>query len=114
MKDAGGAVPPSFPVVPFSVSYNPQPKIDFGLDPADFQPLPETALGPVASLVSADKSSVVSGEAVTIWAGLDFLGSSLDGAVSSAMLPVTIFQSTEPFRGFFGDCPVYSHLARIF
>jgi hypothetical protein len=35
-----------------------------GIDPTDFQPLLETTLGLVVFLVSADKASVVSGEAL--------------------------------------------------
>jgi len=48
-------------------------------------------LGPVTSLVSADKASVVSGEAVIVWAGLDSPSAFPDGAVPSAVLPVPIF-----------------------
>jgi hypothetical protein len=63
-EDAGGSVLPPSPVVPFSTSSYPQPKMTSGIDPTDFQPLLETTLGLVVFLVSADKASVVSGEAL--------------------------------------------------
>jgi len=87
-EDVGGAVPPSSSVVPFSASSYPQPKTDSGLVPAP--------LGPVASLVSADKASVVYGEAVTVWAGLDSLGTFPNGVVPSVVLPVPIFSPQSP------------------
>jgi len=95
-EDVGGAVPPSSSVVPFSASSYPQPKMDSGLVLANFQPLPETALGLVASLVSAGKASVVSGEAVTVWAGLDSPGAFPDGVMPSAVLPIPIFSPQSP------------------
>jgi hypothetical protein len=70
-KDAGGSVfvlPPPFPSVPIPASSYPQPELASRSNPADFQPLLEIALGPEAPLVSADKASMVSSEAVIVWA----------------------------------------------